>query len=59
MNKINIKLRSQVYLFKKMSAGGKVCHKNNMNQVLLEVQITPEAILVISLRVGDHGLSQQ
>lgn len=42
-----------------MSAGGKVCHKNNMNQVLLEVQIIPEAILVISLRVGDHGLSQE
>jgi len=40
-----------------MSANGKVCHKNNVNQVLLEVQVISQTILFISLHVGSHGLS--
>lgn len=30
-----------------------------MNQVLLEIQIIPEPILVVSLHMGDRGLNQQ
>lgn len=37
---------------------GKVSQKNNVNWVLLEIQVISQPILIISLHVETHGLSQ-